>query len=239
VYITGLRIIHDRFPTREHYPFNLKVFNETGSLKFSQPVTFFIGENGTGKSTLLQAIARRCNIHIWQDTEPTRFRYNRFEDALFTCLELERNGDGVPGAFFGSEIFHHFTRILDEWAAADPKLLDCFGGGSLLERSHGQRHMAYFTNRFRIKGLYLIDEPENALPPMMQIALMKLLNMISSGGDTQFIIASHSPILLAYPGADIYSFDRSPIRLVRYEDTDYYRIYRDFLNNRERYLGAL
>ena len=106
-----------------------------------------------------------------------------------------------------------------------------------MEKSHGQRHMVYFKNRSRIKGLYLLDEPENALSPKMQLALLDLLREMSSAGNVQFIIASHSPILLAYPGADLYSFDYSPIRNVRYEETDYYRIYKDFLNDRERYLG--
>ncbi len=98
--------------------------------------------------------------------------------------------------------------------------------------------MAYFRNRFRIRGLYLLDEPENALSPRMQISLLRLFREMSGAGNAQFIIASHSPILLAYPDADIFSFDAAPIRKVRYEDTDYYRVYRDFLTNREKYLGG-
>jgi len=108
-----------------------------------------------------------------------------------------------------------------------------------VQKSHGQRHMAYFSNRFRIKGLYLLDEPENALSPRKQIALLKLLHEMSGSGNAQFIIASHSPILLAYPHADIFSFDHSPIRKVKYEKTEYFRIYKDFLDNRERYLSGL
>lgn len=239
MHISGLRILHDRFPTRGHYPFNLEVFNKTGHLEFLKPVTFFIGDNGTGKSTLLRSIAQACNIHIWEDEERTRFRFNRFEDALYSCIGIEWKGEPVPGAFFASEIFHHFTRVLDEWAAADPGVLHHFGSESLVAKSHGQSHMAYFSNRFRIRGLYLLDEPENALSPRMQLDLLKLFRQFGSRMNAQFIIASHSPILLAYPDADIYSFDSSPIRKVMYEETDYYRIYRDFLNNRERFLGCL
>lgn len=238
MYITGLRIHNDRFRTRQEYPFNLQAFKKTSHLGFAKPVTFFIGDNGTGKSTLLRAIARACNIHIWQDEERTRFRFNRFEDTLHSCLGIEWNGESVPGAFFASEIFQHFSRILDEWAAADPNVLNYFGSESFMEKSHGESHMAYFRNRFRLKGLYLLDEPENALSPRMQLSLLKLFREASSAGTAQFIIASHSPLLLAYPDADIFSFDSAPIRKVRYEHTDYYRIYRDFLNNRERYLGG-
>jgi predicted ATPase len=239
VHITKIHLLRDRFPTREHYPFSLDVFNTTESLDFTQPVTFFVGENGTGKSTLLQAIARCCNIHIWKDEERTRYHYNKFEENLHNCLKVDWKNGKVTGAFFASEIFQHFSQILDEWAAADPGVLNSFGSESLMEKSHGQRHMAYFKNRFRIGGLYLLDEPENALSPKMQLALLELLRQMSSKGDAQFIIATHSPILLAYPDADIYSFDYSPIRKVRYEETDYYNIYKDFLNNRGRYLDGL
>jgi len=108
-----------------------------------------------------------------------------------------------------------------------------------MEQSHGQSHMAFFANRFRIRGLYLLDEPENALSPRMQLELLRLIHRFVSGGEVQFIIATHSPILLACPESDIFSFDRIPIEKVSYESTDYYRIYRDFLNNREKYLESI
>ena len=105
-------------------------------------------------------------------------------------------------------------------------------------KSHGQSHMKFFETRFQRKGLYLLDEPENALSPRMQLELLRLLRQFSTRGDVQFIIATHSPILLALPEAEIYSFDASPIWKVEYEDTEYFRIYRDFLNNREKYLDG-
>ena len=122
-----------------------------------------------------------------------------------------------------------------------PVCLDYFGNGSLVLKSHGQSHMAFFENRFTRKGLYLLDEPENALSPMMQLRLLRLLRqfIMRGDGDVQFIIATHSPILLAFPDAEIWSFDASPIRKVGYEDTGYYRIYRDFLNDRGKYLEGM
>jgi predicted ATPase len=237
MHITKLCLLHDTYPTDSSYPFNLEIFRRTGAIEFSKPVTFFIGENGSGKSTLLKAIARNCHIHIWEEEPRRRFHVNRYEDML--CQHIRIEGDTVQGSFFSSDIFRHFAEILDDWAAADPASLRYFGNSSLVEKSHGQSHMAFFANRFKIKGLYLLDEPETALSPRMQLELLRLIRQFTAGGDVQFIIATHSPILLACPDADILSFDRIPIQKVEYESTDYYRVYRDFLNNREKYLKEM
>jgi len=239
MHIRSLSFLHDTFPTETSYPFSLEVFRKTGTLAFDTPVTCFIGENGTGKSTLLQAIARGSGIHIWQEHEGRRDAKNLHEDKLHNCLKIEWTDGKVPGSFFASEIFRHFAEALDQWGRADAGCLDYFGTSSLIVKSHGQSHMAFFANRFARKGLYLLDEPENALSPKWQLELLRLLRQFSLRGDVQFIIATHSPILLAYPDAEIYSFDGSCIHRVAYEDTDYYRIYRDFLNNREKYLEEI
>lgn len=239
MHITRLCLLPDTFPTRQHYPFNLEIFHTTRCIPFSRPVTFFIGDNGTGKSTLLRAIARKSNIHIWNEPGRARFHFNRYEDALHHHLTIEWKGEPVPGSFFSSEIFRHFALILDEWAKADPDGLKYFGNASLVEKSHGQSHMAFFTSRYSREGLFLLDEPENALSPKTQLQLLRLFRSVTTIGHAQFIIATHSPILLAYPDADIYSFDHVPIRKIRYEETDYYQVYRDFLNNREKYLKEI
>ena len=145
----------------------------------------------------------------------------------------------VPGAFFSSQIFQDFARFLDEWAKADPAILGYFGGSSLITQSHGQSLISFFNARYKIKGLYLLDEPETALSPKSQLKLLRLLKEMSEAGHAQFIIASHSPILLAYPGATIYSFDSLPLKSIDYEETEYYRTYKDFINNREKYLKEL
>jgi predicted ATPase len=237
MHITKLQLLHDTYPTNNQYPFNLEIFRKTDSIQFSRPVTFFIGENGSGKSTLLEAIARHCNIHIWQEGSRGRYHVNSYEDQL--CRHIRIEGNEVRGSFFASEIFRHFAEILDEWAVADPDSLRYFGENSLMEQSHGQSHMAFFANRFRIGGLYLLDEPENALSPRKQLELLRMLRKFASGSKAQFVIATHSPIILAYPDADIFSFDQIPIKRVSYESTDYFQIYRDFLNNRDKYLGSL
>jgi predicted ATPase len=238
MHIRSLSFLHDTFPKEASYPFSLEVFRKTGTLAFSKPVTFFIGENGTGKSTLLQAIARGAGIHIWQEHEGRRDAKNLHEDQLHQSLRIAWTDGKVPGSFFASEIFRHFAEALDQWGRADAGCLDYFGSTSLIVKSHGQSHMAFFKNRFARKGLYLLDEPENALSPVRQLELLQLLRQLARRDDVQFIIATHSPILLALPEAEIFSFDAAPIRQVAYEDTDYYRIYRDFLDNREKYLAG-
>ena len=239
MFITGIHLLHDSFPTRDHYPFSLDILNRTDSIRFAGPVSFFIGENGTGKTTLLKAVARHCSIHIWEEGDRRRYHHNPYEEELARFIRVDTMRGEIRGSFFSSEIFRHFAGILDEWAAADPGSLDYFGSESLVEKSHGQSHMAFFTHRFARDGVYFLDEPENALSPRRQIELLGLFRQFAATGKAQFIIATHSPILLAYPGAQIFSFDRIPIQEVAYEDTEYYRVYRDFLNHRENYLDRI
>lgn len=236
MHLTKVTILSETFPTREQYPFHLEVFHATRNIEFTTPITFFIGENGSGKSTLLKAIAQKCEAPIWKNMERTRFRFNRYAEKLNEHIEIEWTAGRVPGSFFAAEIFNDFAQLLDEWARDDPALLDYFGGESLMTKSHGQCHMSFFRNRFKMKGLYFLDEPENALSPKKQLELLKILYHTGRAGHAQFIIATHSPILLALPGAIIYSFDHSPICGVSYEETDYYQIYKDFITHREHYL---
>jgi predicted ATPase len=229
----------EQYPSRDCYPFNLQNFQKTESLRLNTPVTFFIGENGTGKSTLLKAIARRCDIHIWEPAGGLRFVVNPHEEQLYRYLEVEWSDRMVPGSFFASEIFHNFACFLDEWAVASPGTLAYFGGSSLMTKSHGQSHMAFFKSRFSKRGLYLLDEPENALSPRTQLELLSVLHRAGAAGKAQFIVATHSPLLLALPRATIYSFDQEPIAPVAYEHTDHYRMYRDFLNDVEGHTDRL
>ena len=230
-------VIHpEKYPVQDCYPFNLELFRKTNDITFQTPVTFFVGENGSGKTTLLKAICRRCNIHIWEEIERVRFQNNRYEDELHNYVDVDWVNGMVPGSFFSSQIFHDFARFLDEWSRASPGQLEYFGGSSLLTQSHGESIIAYFEAMYKVKGVHFMDEPETALSPGNQIRLLKVLKKMSQAGHAQFIIASHSPILLAYPGAAIYSFDDIPLKIVNYEDTEHFRIYKDFLNDRESFL---
>jgi len=236
MHLKSIRIDQSTYPTKDHYPFNLAVFQKTISLLLDKAVTFFVGENGSGKSTLLQAVARSCSIHIWQEAGRTRYSHNPYENRFCDSLTVEWSDGMVPGSFFGSDIFNHFREILDEWASSDPGQLEYFGGRSLMTQSHGESLMSFFRSRYKIKGLYLLDEPETALSPRSQLALLKLLAGTDKSRSAQFIIATHSPILLACPDALIYSFDHVPIRQMLYEETEHYTIYRDFLKNRTSFI---
>jgi len=236
IHLKSITLLPEKYPTRKHYPFTLSVFHQTKHLAFDTPVTLFVGENGTGKSTLLEALAYACGIHIWRTPAFTRYQVNLYEGQLHNYLAIEWSDGHVPGSYFGSEIFKDFVYLLDEWAASDPGQLKYFGGKSLVTQSHGQSLMSYFRSRYQIKGLYLLDEPETALSPSSQLELLKILGTNSRAGHAQFVISTHSPILLACGDARIYSFDYVPVRPVAYEETKHYQIYKNFLADRKKYL---
>jgi predicted ATPase len=236
MHLKKIMLFPEKYPSLNHYPFNHRIFQETRDLEFSTPVTFFVGENGTGKSTLLRAIAHKCYIHIWKDSDRICLEKNPYEEMLYRFIAVEWVKDVVPGSFFASDLFSHFAQNVDEWAASDPEMLKYFGGKSLVAQSHGQSLMSYFRARYRLKGLYLLDEPETALSPGSQLAFVKVLKEMAGKGHAQFIIASHSPILLACPGAIIYSFDEIPVKDIAYEDTEHYRVYKSFMKDPSKYL---
>jgi predicted ATPase len=237
MHIRNIRLIHEDYPTRDFYPFNLEIFQQTLSLPLTSPITFLMGENGTGKSTLLRAIADKSQIHIWESPQIRRIQQNPYEHLLHRAVELDWADGRVPGSYFGSQFFNHFTHLFEEWASADPGLIDYFGGHSLMTLSHGQSLLAFFESRYAIRGLYLLDEPETALSPTSQLKLVKLLQRAIAAGKAQFIIATHSPILSATPGAHIYNFDAAPIHTIDYQETEYYRFYKNFMNSPERFLS--
>lgn len=232
IHLNSVTIHSDQYPVKNEYPFNIPIFNRGGTIQFTTPVTFLIGENGTGKSTLLEALAIRCEIFIWKDDNRRRFRPGKYEDEFYRYLSTQWTNGKVYGSFFGSSYHEYFSQSLDEWAVSDPEQLGYFGGKSLQAMSHGQSLLAYFENRYRIKGLYLMDEPETALSPRSQLMLLDILERMSEQGHAQFIIATHSPILLACRGSQIFNLDGDRIVEVTYKETDYYKVFLDFLSQK-------
>lgn len=218
------------YPTRDFYPFNLSIFQNTNSIQLNSSISFFIGENGSGKSTLLRSIANAAKIHIWDSADHYQLELNDYENQLHASIQLEWQKERPYGAFFSSDNFKYFARTLERWAKNDPQMLDYFGGESLLTKSHGQCNMTFFSNRFKLEGLYLLDEPEAALSPKKLLELMDLIRKTSKTNRAQYIVATHSPLLMSIPEAEIFSFDGSCIDRIKYVDTDYFKIYQEFLS---------
>jgi len=151
------------YPKKDIYPFSLNVFKTSPSLEFDTKITFFCGDNGSGKSTLLKAITKRCGIYIWKEYGKTRFNYNPYEEELYRYIDIDWTDGKKPGAYFSAESYEHLATIIDDWASCDPGLLDYFGGKSLITQSHGESFMSFFKSRYKIEGVYFLDEPETAL----------------------------------------------------------------------------
>jgi predicted ATPase len=236
IHLKSVALHPDSYPRQEHYPFNLAILKHTRRLTFDAPVTLFVGENGTGKSTLLEALATACGIHIWRPPEGMRCELNPHEGTLWKHLGVEWSREPVPGSFFGADIARHFAYLLDEWAADDKGQLKYFGGKSLVTQSHGQSLLSLFRSRYRIRGVYFLDEPEAALSPRSQLEFLKIVAEATANCEGQFIISTHSPLLLACPGALIYNFDNCPVSPISYEETGHYQVYKNFLMDRSKWL---
>jgi predicted ATPase len=236
MYITKVKIESDRFPTHQIYPFNVPAIEAAPELTFRKPIVFFVGENGSGKSTLLEAITRRCGVHVWDKPSRHLAHENPFEDKLARFVSVTWANGRVAGSLFRAETFRDFADFLDDVALCDPGRLEYHGGRILNTLSHGEGILSYFGGRYKIKGIYFLDEPEAALSPASQIKFLNLLQRLGAEGHAQFIIATHSPILLACPGAQIFSFDAHCVREVAYEETVHYQIYEQFFRDRAAFL---
>lgn len=229
LWVRSVEIRGDEFPDCDAYPFTIPTLALRQSLTFHQSVSFFVGENGCGKSTLLEAIARSCGLHIWTETKrgqapPATLPVGRLCEYL--TVSLARGP--VRGGIFTAESFRQWAEFLDDVSTLDPGQAKYHGGKDLTLRSHGEGIIAYIRGRYRIPGLYFLDEPEAALSPATQLELLRLLRDYQKQGHAQFILATHSPILMALPGAQVFSFSPEGIRETSYHETAHYRLYRDF-----------
>lgn len=210
------------------FPFTIPAFQKGIELDLPTPVTFFVGENGSGKSTLLEAIAEICGFNP-EGGNRDHFKEARMDRSeLAQALSLSWLPKMAEGFFMRAESFYNFASYLD--GASD---LRAYGGKSLHQQSHGESFLALFQNRFE-HGLYILDEPEAALSPQRQLTFLRIIYELATPRHAQFLIATHSPILLAYPGATLYQFEENGINKVAYQDTEHYRVTKDFLNNPER-----
>lgn len=212
-----------------------------GSLSFKNNVTFFVGENGTGKSTLIEAIAVAFGFNPEGGSKNFSFSTRNSHSDLWQHLTISKTQFPKDKYFLRAESFYNVaTHIdeLDEQPAGSPRVIEGYGGVSLHKQSHGESFMALVQNRFFGNGIYILDEPEAALSPGRILTLIAQINALVKD-NSQFIIATHSPMLLAFPNADIFEFSEEGIKSIEYQDCEHYKITRSFLENPERTLKYL
>lgn len=234
-YLLHLELLRDRIPDANRFPYTLPAVRGLTKLAFHPRVTFLVGENGSGKSTLLEAVAVECGLNPEGGSRNFNFATRASHSPLSECVRLAK-APAMPGDsyFLRAESFYN---VATEIERLGPDLLPAYGGRSLHEQSHGESFFALFENRFRDHGLYLMDEPEAALSPKRQVQFLGLLHdYVRRGG--QFVIATHSPIIMAYPDARIYLLDGGGVREVAYTDTEHYLVTRGFLSNPQRSLSV-
>lgn len=233
-----VKVNFDESADKAAYPFTLPIIKNLTDIEFKTPVTFFVGENGSGKSTLLEAIAHLAGFNHEGGSVHIRFKTSeevRYSSAeqLGQYLTLCWRHKPKNGYFFRAESFFNVATYID--VVGGPG----YGNKSLHAQSHGESFMSFFTNRLGKGGFFIFDEPEAALSPQRQLSLLVILNQMCKDTDSQFIIATHSPILLGYPNATIYSCDSGTLEKISYTDTDHYVITKEFLNNPEQFLHRL
>ena len=232
-YLLGVSLKPER-AVSEEYPFNLPVVRSL-DLQFNSPVTFFVGENGTGKSTVIEALASLCRLPVSGGSR-NELAANHGPDAasaLAPALRPAFRRRPPDGYFLRAEFQAHLASLLDA-RKLDPDFMGdpyaAYGGRSLHSRSHGEAFLAILKNRIRA-GLFLFDEPESALSPQRQLSLLAYMSSLIAAGKSQFIVATHSPILLTFPRARILSFDDDVVREIALEETSHYQITRGILQN--------
>ena len=232
----------DSIESFDRYPFNLPALRDMETVEFHPKVTFLVGENGSGKSTLLEAIAISLGFNPEGGTRNFNFNTRASHSDLHAFIRVAKGFKRPKDGFFlrAESFFNVATQIeaLDAEPAPAPRVIDAYGGHSLHEQSHGESFMALLMNRFGGNGLYILDEPEAALSPQRQLAALSRMHDLVQA-NSQFIIATHSPILMAYPEAWIYACTAQGLARVSYEDTEHYQVTRDFLANPKRMLDIL
>jgi predicted ATPase len=236
--LKNITLVKDRISEPHEYPFNIPTIAGLDSLEISRRICFFVGENGSGKSKLLEAIAAHYGFGLEggnRNFSPRSTDKVSAIERLAKALRLSFTKRTGSGFYLRAESFFNVASYVDQVDAADS-----YGGRSLHDQSHGESFLALLQHRFTRSGFYLMDEPEAALSPQRQLAFLVVLNDLLKGNDgIQFIIATHSPILLAYPGAQIFSFDGGRIHQISYHDSQPFQLVSRFMAAPERYINAL
>ena len=233
-FLTRVALRRETVPSFEQFPFTIPAIGALNDLVLDRPVTFLIGENGSGKSTLLEAIAISLGLNPEGGSRNFRFGTRDSHSSLSRHLRLTRSPKRIRDSFFlRAESYFNVATQIEALGVTQ-----YYGCRSLHEQSHGESFFALFNNRFGGDGVYLLDEPEAALSPTRQLSFLSHLHALVGAG-SQFLIATHSPILLAYPDATIYLMAAGPPCPVAYRDTEHYAVTRNFLNRTDQMLEIL
>lgn len=241
-FVSRVTLQRDRVESLERYPFSLPALRHFHELDLHPEMTIFVGENGSGKSTFLEALAVSLGFNPEGGTKSFNFRTRESHSKLHEFLRI-RKGPIRPrtGFFLRAESFFNLAteiEVLDRGEGGGLPIIHYYGGQSLHEQSHGESFLALMMHKFSKNGLYLLDEPESPLSPQRQLSVIAIMHDLILRG-SQFIMATHSPILMAYPGATIYEFSSDGIKPIEYEETEHYQITRAFLSHHERMLQEI
>ena len=233
-----ISLLRDRVESWQEYPFNVPAIRSLEEIQLKSRLVFFVGENGSGKSTLLEAIAAHYGFGYEggnRNYSSTTTDSVQAVDPLVKALRLAFTTRTGKGFYLRAESFFNIATSVDQIGSYEP-----YGGKSLHAQSHGESFLTLLKHRFTRKGFYLIDEPEAALSPSRQLSLLVLLqDLLTNNDEIQLLIATHSPIILAFPSAQILSFDDGKIQEVSYEDTLPFQVYKRFFGDRENFLQML
>jgi predicted ATPase len=233
-FLVEIKLLSETIPAFDTYPFNIPSIAGMGTLRFNKPVTFLVGENGSGKSTLIEAIAILMRFNPEGGTRNFRFSTADAHADLHHHLRPTRSTRRMQDGFFlRAESYFNVASEIDRLG-----VVHNYGGKSLHQQSHGESFFALLQHRMSGNGLYILDEPEAALSPTRQLAMLTRMHELITNG-SQFLIATHSPILMAYPDAEIFMMGDGPPYLIDYKETEHYQVTRQFLTHTESMLQVL
>jgi predicted ATPase len=241
-YVLAVKLRRDKIASFDQYPFSLPVVRHLETLELHPAVTFLVGENGSGKSSLMEALAVAWGFNPEGGTKNFRFGTRASHSVLHEYLRLVKSIRRPRDGFFlrAESLFNLATQIehLDAEPASVPPIINSYGFRSLHEQSHGESFFAVMMHRFGGNGFYVLDEPEAALSPSRQLAMIARIHQLVKTR-SQFVIATHSPILMAYPNAWIYQIGATGLERVRLEETEHYIVAKRFLNDTRGQLAGL
>lgn len=241
-YLKWMQLKKDKIPANNQFPFNLPIIKNFTELTFHPNVTYIIGENGMGKSTLLEAIAIALGFNPEGGTRNFNFSSYNSHSPLAQYVRIAKSPyQPKDYFFFRAESFYNVATNIEEMDASSlggPRIIDSFGGTSLHKQSHGEAFLAAFIYRFQGDGLYILDEPEAALSPLRQMSMLRRIHDLVEAG-SQFIISTHAPILMTYPHALIFELTETGMQETTLEKTSHYKIMEQFFTDKDRMLHHL